>query len=167
MDITQQLYIIEQIKQVKSRYCRGVDTKDIDILTSAVAEQLTQDFTEAMHDPASGYKPNIQIPPSTLPRDKAVRNIMYGLKNIITVHQVLCPDIKVIDENNAIGVWSMSDNVFLKEGTGYAPLMSGYGYYHDTYVREDDGWKIASTRVTRLYVNIAQEKLDAHLKTYG
>jgi hypothetical protein len=26
----------------------------------------------------------------------------------------------------------------------------GYGHYHETYVREDDGWRIASSELTRL-----------------
>ena len=32
---------------------------------------------------------------------------------------------------------------------------TGYGYYHEIYQREADGWKIKSTRITRLFVEAA------------
>ena len=156
MDLLQELYIIEQIKTVKSRYFRAVDLKDRDILLSVVADQITLDFSEAMHDPATGYKPPVHIPAATLPREKAVNIILGGLKDLITVHQGLCPEITVIDEHNATAVWSMHDKVFFKEPTGYRQIVEGYGYYYDSYQYENNSWKLSSTRVTRLWANITR-----------
>lgn len=155
MDITQQLYIIEQIKQVKSRYFRAIDQKDPELLKSVLSEEVTLDYSESMHDPATGYKPKVPIPAATLPTEKAVKVILSALSNNITVHQGTCPDITVIDEHNATAIWSMQDKVFYKEDEGkYRQIVAGFGYYYDSYKYENGSWKITSTRSTRLWADI-------------
>jgi hypothetical protein len=44
--------------------------------------------------------------------------------------------------------------MFFPEGGAFTRL-TGYGHYHETYVREDGAWKIATTRITRIRVEAA------------
>jgi hypothetical protein len=33
--------------------------------------------------------------------------------------------------------------------------MTGYGYYHERYVRRHGEWKLSATKLTRLHVDVA------------
>jgi hypothetical protein len=33
-------------------------------------------------------------------------------------------------------------------------LVQGFGHYHETYTRKDGQWRIASLKLTRLYVSM-------------
>jgi hypothetical protein len=51
----------------------------------------------------------------------------------------------------------MQDRVVWKEGQ--SPLqgvksITGFGHYHERYVRQDGKWQIASLKLTRLYVEM-------------
>ena len=45
----------------------------------------------------------------------------------------------------------MTDRLYMPPGAPYA-LMTGYGHYHETYVKEDGAWKIKTIRISRLRV---------------
>ena len=34
------------------------------------------------------------------------------------------------------------------------PSITGYGHYHERYVRRDGAWKIAALRLTRLHLDV-------------
>lgn len=155
MDLVQQLHIIEQIKTVKARYFRGLDLKDRDILLTVFTDQVTFDFSEAMHDPITGYKPSEPGQSVTFAKEVAVNAILTTMKDVLSVHQGSCPEIEIIDEYNVTAIWPMHDKVFYKEPTEYKET-EGYGYYYDSYKYENNNWKISSTRLSRLWVNISR-----------
>jgi hypothetical protein len=69
----------------------------------------------------------------------------------LSIHHGHTPDIELVDEHNATGIWAMfgwTDD----PSRSYAGKI--YGHYHDRYVRGADGrWRIASMRLTRLRMN--------------
>lgn len=70
----------------------------------------------------------------------------------ITVHHGHMPDIEIIDEHNATGIWAMFDWVD-DPAKGYA--MQGYGHYHEDYLKAvDSTWRIKKIHLTRLRVTL-------------
>lgn len=123
---------IESIKKLKAKYWRYVDNK----LWDNLAEVFTADSTlEYGQDNPRGRDAIVEF----------LRN-STGNKKIVTIHQGHNPEIDIIDETNATGIWALHDYLIF----GSRMSLNGWGYYHDEYVKTDDGWKIKSTRITRL-----------------
>ena len=55
------------------------------------------------------------------------------------------PEIVILDENSASGIWAMEDIVILP-----GLQLQGWGHYHEFYRKENDAWLIAKIRLTRL-----------------
>lgn len=128
---------IEEIKQLRARYCRLVDTKD----WAGWAETcLTDDF----HIDSDG---GVQDG-----RDVVVASVSAALADASTVHHVYTPEISLTGPDSATGVWAMED--FVRMTLNGAPFaFHGCGHYHEEYVRTDDGWRITSVVQTRLRVD--------------
>jgi hypothetical protein len=82
-----------------------------------------------------------------------------GYETASTAHQVHSPEIK-LDGDTAHVVWAMQDRVVW--GADRRPKMgyvghTGYGHYHERYVRQDGRWRIAAQRLTRLHVDYYYE----------
>src|SRR3546814_16334579 len=71
------------------------------------------------------------------------------LDGTITVHSGSMPEIEIASADEARGRWSMHDRIWVTDAVR-CPLpfgeLRGWGYYHETYRRTADGWRIASTR---------------------
>lgn len=145
-----QLADIEEIKQVKARYFRGVDTSDAALVRSILAEDCVLDYMGCCTDPATGQ--------DFLP---AMNMVMRGrdawpeggmrAAGIVSVHQGHHCDIVLTSATTATGIWSMTDRLYMPAGAPYA-LMQGFGWYHETYVKTQEGWKIQSIRIERIRV---------------
>jgi hypothetical protein len=114
-DAARTLWEIEQIKQLKARYFRFVDTRDWDgvvALFSADCDLRSTLFPEARR-----------------PRDffpKVASMITPG----ISVHHGHMPEITLTSWETATGIWAMYDYVQTDDGSvGYR----GYGHYHESY----------------------------------
>ena len=68
------------------------------------------------------------------------------LAGAITVHQGHMPEITLTSDTTATGIWALHDIVIWPGGT----RLDGFGHYHETYVKGHDGWRIASSKLTRL-----------------
>ncbi len=134
----EQLWDIEQIKQLKARYFRLLDTKDWD----AFADLFTEDCVHYL--------------PQESPKTEAVSNETYfaDLKSLlghgVTTHHGHMPEITLLSDTEAEGIWAMFDYVETELPTG--PLrIQGYGHYFETYRKGTDGeWRISSKRNVRL-----------------
>ena len=75
MDALQRLVDIEEIKQLKARYWRCIDTKSFDELATVFAEDAVFDFRQAVRDPVSGTPDGVteQPPLSEQPRLQLAR----------------------------------------------------------------------------------------------
>ena len=134
------------ICEVKARYCRTLDTKD----WAGYADVLTEDL-ELDTRPAGGAL--------THGRDESVRMVRAAVENAITSHHVHSPEIK-IDGDTADVVWAMQDRVIWGEDRrarmgnfGH----TGFGHYHEQYVRQNGRWRIAKQILTRLHMDCYYE----------
>ncbi|MDT3445410.1 MULTISPECIES: NAD(P)-binding domain-containing protein [unclassified Pseudofrankia] len=132
----QALWDIEQIKQLKARYFRYLDLKDWD----AFRDLFTADCKHYL--PIEGEKRfqlNEEYFESTIPM----------LDNGVTTHHGHMPEITLLGDTEAEGVWSMFDYVQLDGPQGRLSI-KGYGHYIETYRKCPDGqWRISSKRNNR------------------
>jgi hypothetical protein len=149
------LEAIEQIKQLKARYCRYIDTKRWDDWAGC----LTGDV-ELVHESegVSGLRG----------RDRVVPMVSEYLADVVTVHVARMPEIEILDGGRARGCWSMFDRLVYPDSHERGrSVYEGYGYYLEDYVRGDDGaWRIARIRLHRIQVDITSRRRDAGLDAF-
>ena len=154
MDPLQRLIAIEELKQLKARYFRGVDTKDAALLRSVFTDDAIADYRGAATDPRSGVN---AIPGNTEAvvegADAIVNGIMTSVKGLTTVHHGHLSEFELLSDTEATGIIPMVDRLTMPEG---APIVSldGWGHYHETYRKESGAWKIARLKLTRLRVDV-------------
>jgi len=151
MDTTERLAIIEEIRRLKARYFRCVDGKDWDGFHAVFAPEMVFDRTRAhtVQDPFTGeWSP--PLPPETQlveGREAVIALVRRAVGDILTVHHGHMPEIDVLDADRAQGVWAMSDELRDRQNR---LILAGRGHYHETYRHTEDGWRIASSRLTRI-----------------
>ena len=154
MDPLERLIAIEDIKQLKARYFRAVDTKDAALLRSVFTDDATADYRGAATDPRSGVN---AIPGNTeavvIGAEAIVAGVMTSVASLTTVHHGHIPEITVVSDSEANGIIPMVDRLTMPADSPIAAL-DGWGHYHETYRKEGDGWKIARLRLSRLRVDV-------------
>jgi hypothetical protein len=139
-DALQRLIDIEELRQLKARYFRYVDTKD----WAGYGNLFAEDF-DFEPDPKLAEVFGTDGPTG---RAGLVALISKALEGSTTVHRGYTSEIEITGPDTATGIWSMSDYVSYP---GQPPVgFRGYGHYHEDYVRTADGWKIRCRRLTRL-----------------
>lgn len=126
------------LSDAKARYCRMLDTKD----WAGYAALLTEDF---VLDVSEGT----QVPVIT-GRDAAVEQIKSSILTAKTAHQVHTPEIR-LNADEAQVIWPMQDRVVWAPDR---PSITGYGHYHERWVRRNGEWKLAALRLTRLHIDV-------------
>ena len=91
-------------------------------------------------------------------RDAALRMIRSSVELARTAHQVHSPEI-TLDGDTAHVIWAMQDRVVWVDRRPQPNSLghTGYGHYHERYVRENGRWRIAAQRLTRLHVDYYYE----------
>jgi len=151
MTETERLAAIEAIRDLKAKYWRGVDQSDAALVRSILAEDCVLDFRGCCTDPTSGvdFLPEMNVVMQG--RDKWQAQALAGY---VTSHQGHQAEIDVTGPDTASAIWTFTDRFFYPPGMKYSRF-TGYGYYHETYAREESGWKLKATRITRLFVEAA------------
>jgi hypothetical protein len=142
VDIPQDIREIEQIKQLKARYIRFGDTQN----WRELAALLTEDF-EAVFDVAPRFSKDQPARVALSGRNAFIEAWAPALVGVTTVHQAFLPEIVLTSPTAATGAWAMQDIVLMPNCH-----FKGWGHYHDCYVKEDEIWKIKSSRCTRLCI---------------
>ena len=133
----QMLWDIEQIKQLKARYFRFIDTKDWD------------GFRTLFTDDCKHYLPLESATPFMENEEYFAMNQAF-LTTGVTTHHGHMPEITLLSDTEAEGIWAMFDYVQIDPPSGRVSIM-GYGHYFETYRKEADGeWRISSKRNERL-----------------
>ncbi|MFL0181731.1 nuclear transport factor 2 family protein [Mycobacterium sp. SMC-15] len=146
---------IDEIKQVKYRYMRALDTKHWDDFAATLAEDVTAAYGQSM-----GKKQTFADRDSLV---EFMRNSLPG--NIITEHRVNHPEISLTGPDTATGIWYLQDRVIVPDVN---LMLIGAGFYHDTYRRTSDGWKLSHTGYQRTYdATIALTDLPGFNVTFG
>ena len=127
---------LEAIRQLKARYFRTMDTKDWDGMRQVFSDDVVIDTTEAGGDVVGGA-------------DAFIAFLREVIGDAVTVHQGHMPEIELTSDTTASGIWALHDIVIWPTGI----RLDGYGHYHETYEKGDDGWRIASSKLTRLHTD--------------
>ena len=127
---------IEAIKSLKARYFRCLDTKDWAGLRAVFTDDLVADSTEAGGRVIDGA-------------DAFIVFLQEVLAGATTVHQGHMPEIELTSPTTATGIWALHDIVIWPTGL----RLDGHGHYHETYAKTDAGWRISTSRLTRLHTD--------------
>ena len=145
MEPVERLMATEEIKQLKARYFRCMDTKDWAGFEQVFAADAVMDMSSEMRD---------QTTRGGITRGAAQIAAMVRavVGPVVTVHHGHMPEIDITSPTTASGVWAMEDKLRWPEGSPVR-TMHGYGHYHETYERTDEGWRIKTITLTRLRVD--------------
>ncbi|MET0241431.1 MAG: nuclear transport factor 2 family protein [Sphingobium sp.] len=148
----ERLAAIEAIRQVKARYFRGVDTSDGDLVRSILHADCELDYRGCCTDPATGrdFIPAMNV---VLKGRSSWTSDAFKKAKIVPVHQGHDADIEIVDESHATGIWTMTDRLHFPPGGPFG-VMTGYGWYHETYEKVDGAWKLKTTRIVRQRVEV-------------
>lgn len=152
MDDLARLIAIEEIKQLKHRYFRAVDTKDWALIDSVFHDDFIGDFRGAATDPETGFNPAPDATSEVLyGRAAAVASFREAGAHFTSVHHGHNPEITITGPDTATGIWALFDT--LRFPAGEMAEFQAYGHYHETYEKVDGVWKIKTSRLTRLRVD--------------
>ena len=142
MDRLDRLEAIEEIRNLKARYFRLIDTKQWDELRGV----FTADMKVVTPDGKVWMEGG----------DNYAASLKFGLESAISCHQGLTGEIELLDAGNAKGIWAMQDVITWQDRhprEGWKAIL-GRGHYHETYRREGGEWRIATLTLTRLSLDI-------------
>ncbi len=132
---------LEAIRQLKARYCRFLDLKDVEgwrsVFTSDVVVKLDMAVSTGGADPMTA--------PPVEGADNFVASVLGGLENAATVHHCHTPEITLVSPTAATGIWAMEDWIIF----GGGQELHGAGHYHETYEKQDGTWRIKTLHLTR------------------
>ena len=141
MDAIDRLVAIEEIRQLKARYFRCLDTKDWTGLAAVFAPDGVLDHRSAEMD-------------HTVTGAHAIADaIEKAVAPAITVHHGHMSEIEFLSPTRARGIWAMEDKLWWPEGFRTKHI-HGYGHYHEEYAYLENEWKIALNRLTRLRFDV-------------
>ena len=131
----QDLAAIEAIRQLKARYFRFLDTRDLEGMETVFTTDLEVHWT------GGDYEIALQGWP-------ALREFYEGAftPERFGMHTAHHPEISV-DGDSATGLWYLHD-IFVN--TVDRNVVEGSALYEDDYVREAGAWKIRTSRYNRL-----------------
>ena len=145
MDAVERLEAVEAIKALKARYFRCLDAKDWVGLADVFAPDAVMDMGEA----DAGAEGDGAV---TTGAEPIVGFIRQAVDRMDTVHHGHMPEIEITGDATARAIWAMDDLLTWTGRDGSPRRLHGFGHYHETYVKLESGWHIASMRLTRLRV---------------
>lgn len=152
IDAITRLLAIEEIKQLKGRYFRFMDTKDWSSLRTIFCDDATFDARASFSldgegDGGRAAESNDWVYHGG---DTIVDFIRSAAGRSHTVHHGHNHDIDILSPDEARGVIAMEDQIWDESDT--VLTLHGCGHYHETYRRIDGRWRIHTSRITRLHV---------------
>lgn len=138
---------LEAIRQLKARYCRFLDTKDVESWRAVFAPDVVVTLDIAVS--AGGADPKTAPPLEGV--DNFVPMVMGGLENVATMHHCHTPEISLTSTTTATGIWAMEDLLVFGDGRE----LHGAGHYHETYEKRDGAWRIKTLHLTRTILKVS------------
>jgi NADPH:quinone reductase-like Zn-dependent oxidoreductase len=142
LDELEKLAAIEEIKALRARFARCMDTKQ----WLAMQDTITDDCEFDARDGAT-------VTELWIGAEDIVANIRRSLETAVSVHHAHMPEIEITSPTTAKGIWAMWD--LLKFAGVPTVELTGAGHYIEGYEKQADGkWRLKSYRLTRLRVDI-------------
>jgi len=138
------LEALEEIKALKARYFRCMDTKDWDGFAAVFAPDAVMDMTGEVPEGEDGI---------TRGSREIAAFVRRMIDDVTTVHHGHMPEIELTSPTSATGVWAMEDMLRWPPGS-FLVSLHGYGHYHETYEKVDGRWLITALRLTRLRLDL-------------
>jgi predicted GH43/DUF377 family glycosyl hydrolase len=143
---------IEAIKRLKYRYMRCLDQKSWDEMTGCFTADATASYSGGAYS-IEGRDAIIEFMRSTM-----------GATTMLSSHRVHHPEIDLVGDHEATGIWAMEDVVIL---TDAEINIQGAGFYDDRYVKSDGSWHIARTGYRRSYEELVPRASLKGLRVTG
>jgi hypothetical protein len=162
----EKLMAIEEIRRLKASYFRFLDGKHWDAFRQLFAEDATMDARESFSakHPKTGewfVHGKAELVKGMDPNDmmmKGAANIAAKgaelFPEVITMHHGHMSEIDIESENSARAVWAMEDRLLFLSPESPIKEIHGFGHYHETYRRINGEWKIATSRLSRIRVDV-------------
>lgn len=157
-DHVAELWALEQIRRLKHRYCRCLDTANL----AELRELLTEDARFCYV--GGSYRFEVEG------RDAMVEAIATAFHaEAVAVHTVQHPEIDLISPTEASGLWYLRDWFMDLRARR---ITEGTAFYRDRYVLRDGRWLISVAEYSRIYEQVipieGTPTLTAHyLATHG
>lgn len=132
----QQLSDIEDIRTLKHRYFRGIDTADEALLAGLFTDDIGVDYR------GGNYRVRLEG------RDNMLEFLANAFHSgALAMHHGHMPEIRLTGDNSAEGIWYLED-IFINIEAGTHTF--GSAIYRDHYRRVGDTWQIARTEYDRV-----------------
>lgn len=120
---------IEALKRLKAKYWRCLDRK--------LWDEIAECFTE---DAFADYGPQMRFEG----RQAIVKFLKdsLGRESIISTHGGHNPEIEITGTASARATWALNDYIVIQPNT----KRRGWGFYEDEYVKENNTWRIKTTK---------------------
>jgi hypothetical protein len=140
IDPVERLLAIEEIKQLKARYFRFIDTKNYAGLVDVFAPDAT-----------GPHEPGVDLVHGN---ERIAASVERWLATVQTAHHGHMPEIEILTATTARGVWTFEDHLWNWPPGEPDGQFHGYGIYHETYVKLAEGWRIASMEIERIRTDV-------------
>ena len=149
----QQLSDLEDIRTLKHRYFRGIDTADTTLLETLFTEDIAVDYR------GGNYRVRLTGRADML---EFLANSFHS--GAVAMHHGHMPEITLTGANSATGIWYLEDIFINSEARTHTV---GSAIYRDIYSREGGRWLIARTEYDRVFEMIRpladNAQITAHL----
>jgi SnoaL-like domain len=131
-----QLNDLEQIRALKHRYCRAIDTADLALLETLFTEDVTIEYR------GSNYHVNLSGRANMV---EFVANSFHS--GAVAMHIANMPDISLTGDTSATGIWYLQDIFIDRERALHT---TGTAIYRDQYRCEGGVWRICHSEYDRV-----------------
>lgn len=132
----QQLSDMEDIRTLKHRYFRGIDTADMALLAPLFTSDVAVEYRGGTYVVQLSGRENMIA---------FLANSFHS--GVAAMHHGHMPEITLTSEDEATGIWYLEDVFIHLERQDHT---FGTAFYHDVYRREDGVWRIARTVYDRV-----------------
>jgi hypothetical protein len=155
MNDASRLLAIEEIKQLKGRYFRFMDSKDWEGLRGIFCDDAIFDARAAFSIDGRGESGRAAESNDWIYHggDVIAAFIKGAAGPSRTVHHGHCHEVEILSPDEASGIIAFEDQIW--DDAGLTMTLHGCGHYHETYRRLNGRWRIHTSRITRLYVSLS------------
>lgn len=148
----QQLSDLEDIRTLKHRYFRGIDTADVDLLRTLFTEDVEIDYR------GGSYRARLTGRDNML---EFLANSFHA--GALAMHHGHMPEVTLTGDDSAQGIWYLED-MFILVDAGIKT--EGTALYKDVYRKDEGEWRIACSEYDRVIELISPLGSDVNVTAH-